>query len=182
VPSPPISSPLSYVRLKKGLPSLRGTREQRVLVEAFRRVSDRSGFRLVHYSVQSNHAHLLVEAHNRDELSRGMCGLASCMARSLNRLWRRRGTVFADRYHDQILRTPPQVRNALRYVLNNARKHRVPIARTRPDPCSSGRWFDGWRDWKALGSTAPVVRARTWLLNVGWRRHRLIGLSEVPGG
>jgi len=170
------------VRLKKGLPSLRGRREQAVLVEVFRRGSERFGFRLVHYSVQSNHAHFVVEARSRDELSCGMGGLATRIARGLNGLWGRRGRVFADRYHDQILRTPRQVRNALRYVLNKARRHKVQLAGTRPDPCSSGRWFDGWRDWLARGPGAPVARARTWLLRVGWRRHRLIGLCETPGG
>lgn len=102
---------------------MRGAREQRVLVEAFREGSERAGFRLVHHAVQSNHAHLLVEARNRSSLSRGIGGLATRIARRLNRLWGRTGGIFADRYHDRILRTPREVRNALRYVLNNARKH-----------------------------------------------------------
>jgi putative transposase len=170
------------VRVRKGLRSLRGRREQRVLLEAFRRGSERLGFRLVQYSVQSNHVHMLVEARGRDALSRGMGGLATRMARGLNRLWSRSGKVFADRYHDQILRTPRQVRNALRYVLNNARKHGVALASDRPDPCSSGRWFDGWREGVGSAGGAPVARARTWLLNVGWRRYGRIGVAERPSG
>ena len=166
--------------MKKGLPSLRGRREQGVLVEAFRRAGARSGFRIVHYSVQSNHVHFLIEAHNQDALARGMCGLATRMARRLYRLWQKAGKVFADRYHDQILRTPRQVRNALRYVLNNARKHGVTFTGSCPDPCSSGRWFDGWREFVCSASISPVTPARTWLLNVGWRRHGRIGLLESP--
>jgi len=68
------------VRIKRCMPSLRGRREQRVLVAAFRRAGARSGFRIVHYSVQSNHVHFLIEAHNQDALARGMCGLATRMA------------------------------------------------------------------------------------------------------
>ena len=89
--------------------------------------------------------------------------------------------MFADRYHDRILKTPREVRNALRYVLNNARKHRSFFGRL-PDPFSSGRWFEGWKDAAGrLNPGAPVVRAGTWLLEVGWRRCRLIGVGEVPG-
>jgi len=45
------------------------------------------------------------------------------VAKGLNKLWARRGKVFADHYHDRILRTPREVRNALCYVLHNAKKH-----------------------------------------------------------
>jgi len=152
-----------------------------VLVEVFGRGGERPGFRVVHYSVQTNHVHFLVEAGNRDLLSRWLGGLATRMARRLNRLWNRRGRVFADRYHDRILRTPREVRNALRYVLNNARKHGIFLRGDRPDPCSSGRWFDGWRDWLARAPGSPLALARTWLLRVGWRRHGRIGLVERPG-
>ena len=145
--------------------------------------SDRFGFRLVHYSVQSNHLHLIVEAKDRRALSRGLQGLLVRIAKALNRLWGRKGSVFSDRYHDRILRTPREVRNALRYVLLNARRHG--ILGPSPDPYSSGRWFDGWRERLGrlvLGREGPVARARTWLLAVGWRRHGRIGLAEVPGG
>jgi len=31
------------------------------------------------------------------------------------------------------------------------------------------------------GIVRPVAEARTWLLSVGWRRHGLISVAEVPG-
>src|SRR5688572_2419802 len=122
------------MRVKPGLPSLRGLREHAALRAAIVAGCERAGFRLVHYSVQSNHLHLIVEGSCRNGLSRGLQGLAIRMARALNRLWRRLGSVFADRYHDRILRSPREVWNALRYVLNNARKHGAWNSRTRPDP------------------------------------------------
>jgi REP-associated tyrosine transposase len=142
---------------------------------------EREGFRLVHFSVQSNHMHLLVEGGCRTSLSRGLQGLAVRMARALNRLWRRIGSVFADRYHDRILRSPTEVWNALRYVLCNARKHGAWTSRSRPDPMSSAPWFDGWSD--ALpepAESASIPRARTWLLNDGWRRIGLISIGASP--
>jgi hypothetical protein len=137
--------------------------------------------------VQTNHLHLLVEAKDRQSLSRGLQGLFIRVAKALNRLWGRKGTVFADRYHDHILRTPREVREALAYVLNNAHRHgRRTLYRGRvgPDAYGSGPWFDGWKERFTLrGGEGPrsVAAPRTWLLSVGWRRHGLIRLEEVPG-
>jgi hypothetical protein len=43
----------------------------------FERGRDRFGFRLVHFSVQGNHIHLVVEAPGERALARGMQGLGS---------------------------------------------------------------------------------------------------------
>jgi REP element-mobilizing transposase RayT len=169
------------MRVKSGLPSLRGLREHAALREAIVAGCEREGFRVVHYSVQSNHLHLLVEGSCRTRMSRGMQGVAIRMARALNRLWRRCGSVFADRYHDRILRSPREVWHALRYVLNNARKHGAWSSRTRPDPLSSSAWFDGWRELQPESAeSSPTARARTWLLRLGWRIHGLIHLEATP--
>ena len=171
-------------RLMRALPTLRSQGVYAVLCAAFAKGCERNGFRLVHYSVQGNHLHMIVEATDRACLSRGLQGLLIRIARALNRLWGRSGKVFADRYHDHILRTPREVRHALAYVLNNARRHGVRLAQ-EIDWFASGWWFDGWRE-KLTNRVAselarPVARARNWLLNVGWRRHGLIGHHEVPG-
>jgi hypothetical protein len=108
-----------------------------------------------------------------------MKGLLVRVARALNRLWRRVGSVFADRYHARCLRTPREVRYALAYVLHNARHHGIPVQ--GPDEYSSGLWFDGWRRHVAAPRRlSPAVGATTWLLRVGWRRHGLIGVDDMP--
>jgi hypothetical protein len=123
-----------------------------------------------------------VEGSCRSALSRGLQGLAVRMARALNRLWRRWGSVFSDRYHDHILRSPSEVWNALRYVLCNARKHGGWSSRTRPDPCSSSAWFEGWREERPKPIESSITaRARTWLLRKGWRRRGLLSLEDTPG-
>ena len=167
------------LRLCEGLPSLRKPAERELLHAAFCDARLRGSFRLVHFSAQSNHLHLLVEAGDRAALGRGMQGLAIRLARRLNRLWGRRGSVFADRYHARALPTPREVRHALVYVLANARRHGIGYRGI--DPHASGAWFGGWRDATASASApAPVSTARTWLLAVGWRRHGLIGTGERP--
>jgi hypothetical protein len=166
------------MKLRQGLPSLRRGEAFAVVLGVFAAVRGLEDFRLVHYSVQSNHLHLICEALDRRELVRGVQSLAIRLAKRLNRLWRCAGKLFADRYHDRILRTPREVRNALAYVLQNARKHGALGESTRPDPCSSGRWFDGWENWSVdAGATTPVKRARSWLLGIGWLRHGKVPLA-----
>jgi putative transposase len=179
------------MKLRAGLPRLRVRAAVAVLWMCMARGRDRFGFRLCEFSIQRDHLHLIAEARDRRALARGMQGLAVRCARRLNRLWRRKGTVFADRYHDHVLRSPREVRRALCYVLNNARRHFAAQRRSTalapppaPDPFSSARWFDGYRPPSPPPppiSLCPTVAARTWLLTIGWRRHGAIGLHETPG-
>ncbi len=123
--------------------------------------------------------HLLIEAEGTSSLQGGVQGLAIRIARAVNRALGRRGRVWGDRYHARILQTPREVRNALVYVLANWRKH-MPEARGI-DPCSSARWFAGWRNRTAtLEGPVPVASATTWLARLGWRRHGLIDVQEAP--
>lgn len=170
------------LRLVEGIDSLRARDRYFVVRDALRAGRERDGFRLVQFSVQSNHLHLLCEAQDRMNLARGIQGLKIRIARSLNRLFSRKGAVFKERYHAHILKTPREVRNALAYVLLNARKHAGASHRTnRVDPCSSAIDFDGWRrsivcpNW----SSNIVTRAKTWLLRLGWRQHKLIDPAET---
>jgi len=141
-------------------------------------------FRITHFSVQTNHIHLVAEGRDRRHLARGIQGLCIRIARALNRLWKRTGSLFADRYHDHVLKTPREVRNALLYVLQNCRRHGDQRWWGRHDPRSSGRWFTGWRDAREapheIDARSPVARAKTWLLNIGWRRRGLLRLTESP--
>jgi len=159
---------------------------------SFAQACERGTFRLVHYSLQGNHVHLIVEADDQRALGRGMKVLGSRIARAANRVFGRSGPVLADRNHLHVLRTPREVRNALGYVLSNARVHMARAGRTlsrafQIDPASSGRWFDGWHH--PVGETgptrsgsAPVAKPRSWLLTAGWRRSGLLSLDAIPGG
>ncbi|WP_394850953.1 transposase [Pendulispora brunnea] len=148
-----------------------------------------TGFRVVQFSVQHDHIHLIIEAHDKGSLSRGMRGLAIRLARAINRGLVRRGPVWKERYQAHALMWPREVRNALLYVLMNHRKHRASAAWL--DPRSSAAWFDGWRrdllfehalpDLAELaGLSPPVQPPQTWLAREGWRRHRLLGVDEAP--
>jgi REP element-mobilizing transposase RayT len=171
------------LRLAKGLPSLRQTSLARLVFAAFHAAKTLNGVRLVHFSIQSNHLHLIVEAEETRALSRAMQGLAVRLARRLNGRIKRRGTVFADRYHSRVLGTPLEVRRTLAYVLGNHRHHFGEHRASRVDPLSSGFYFDGFafllprrpRRGFVPPEEPPVARPRFWLLREGWRRHGLIG-------
>jgi REP element-mobilizing transposase RayT len=155
--------------------------------------SESRAFRIVHVSIQRTHVHLLVEAANRTALSRGMQSFQISAARHINRAAGRRGTVFPDRFHQEIIRTPTGARHALSYVLCNWRKHREdedPRAHSwRIDPFSTGVLFPGWREdldrttlrrWRATYDPLVVYQPRTWLLREGWRKAGTVGHDDVP--
>ena len=154
-------------------------------------------FHIVHLSIQQNHVHLLVEATNKKALSRGMQAFEISAAKHMNSAlgWpkRRRGQVFEDRYHSEVLTTPRQARHALAYVLNNWRKHQQDRgARSRTwlvDPFSSGASFWGWKQleghefmWKTPETyeAMAVWFPKTWLLQEGWLKYGRIDCREVP--
>lgn len=192
------SSPIHVVlRVRRELGSLR----RGVIYRAIRAATVVAGrhedVRIVHLSIQRTHLHLLVEAEHRLALAKGMKAFQISAAKHVNATIRidgrrRRGQVFADRYHAEIVRTPRQARHVLSYVMNNWRKHRedrVGSARSWfVDPFSTGVHFDGWRElgdgqrwpWRATYRPLSVWPPRTWLLTTGWRRHGLIGCREVP--
>jgi REP element-mobilizing transposase RayT len=183
---------LVTIRVRSDVPSLRTLRLVRDLERSLRALRRRSDFRVVHYSLQGNHLHAIVEAASSVALACGMKSLGARLARAANRIFSRRGPVLADRFHLRILRTPREVRNAIAYTLLNARSHAA--KRTRPlrgqvviDPASSGRWFQGWKRGSTalIGAPDPdrpaVSRPRTWLLCWGWRRWGLVDPAEVPG-
>jgi REP-associated tyrosine transposase len=165
---------------RRQLPSLR---KQSIFSELRRALActARTWFRVVHFSVQADHAHLLVEADDKVSLSRGLRGVAIRLARALNRVARRQGKVWDDRYHARSLKTPREVRHGIVYVLMNWKKH-VPGVKGF-DPCSSALSFAGWIAHPSLGPPHPDERVElpaTWLLRTGWRRHGLLAMSERP--
>lgn len=166
------------MRARAGLPPFRERALYAAMRGAIARASTAS-FRVVAYSVQTNHVHFVVEAHDAEALARGMKGLNVRLARAVNRVLGVRGQVWRERFHRRELTTPRAVRNALLYVLMNARKHGARLT-TGIDPFSSAPWFEGFRDRAPRDRDHPVVAPRTWLARIGWRRRGLIALHESP--
>ena len=178
------------VRVRSDVPKLRSKRFLKAFRKTLRAGCDQGHFRVVHYSVQGDHIHLFVEASGKPSLGRGMQSISLRISRAVNRVFSRKGPVLLGRYHVRALGNPKEVRNALRYVLLNARGHyrkrhpRAAMPAPGLDAASSGRWFDGWRrtPWpEPKADIKEVAEARFWLSTVGWRKHHpRIDPSEVP--
>jgi REP element-mobilizing transposase RayT len=160
----------------------------------------RENFRIVQLSIQRNHVHLLVEAEDKTALASGMQGFQISAAKHLNAAIskgkpgpRRRGPVFPDRYHAEIITSPTQARHALSYVMSNFRKHeedrREPMSSWRIDWFSSAVSFPGWAEygdeaflWRGPPTYDPLIvyQPKTWLLREGWRKAGTISCLEIP--
>jgi REP element-mobilizing transposase RayT len=192
-------------RVVGGLPSLRGralwaaVRRGFVFGRVFRQAHGSAGrltdvFRIVHYSVQGQHIHLICEARDRTALARGIQAFKIRVARAVNAALGRRGAVFEDRYHQRIITNPTQCRHTIAYVLLNQRHHAYEAGASYPpgrvDPCSSATEFDGWtvqrpKPWATAPPTDTddqpmVARPTTWLLRGGWKRARLGRGERAP--
>jgi len=177
------------LRVQEGLPNLRSRALLAELRESFGQACSQPDFRLVHYSVQRNHFHLIVEAKDQQALGRGMKSIGARIARAIQRVFELSGRILSGAYHAHILRCPSEVRKALAYVLLNVRKHFKQVKGTPPpvrlDEASSARWFDGFTRKLACDRTSPmeVAPPQLWVLQKGWRRAGgLIDPATVPGG
>ena len=161
----------------------------RAIREATLTAARREIIRIVHISIQRNHVHLLVEAKDKEALAAGLQGFQISAAKHLNAAISkgtpgppRRGTVFPDRYHAEIITSPTQARHSLNYLLNNFRKHEedraAPMCTWKIDWFSSAAMFPDWAEygddewflWRGPPTYEPlqVFMPRTWLLREGW--------------
>ena len=172
----------------------------RAIREATLTTAPREDFRIIHLTIQHNHVHLIVEASDKHALASGMKGFQISAAKHINAAIsqgrpgpRRRGTVFPDRYHAEIITSPTQARNAVAYVANNFRKHRedqtAPASTWKVDWFSTGIMFPGWAEygdepflWRIPATYDPLItyQPKTWLLREGWKKAGAISCHEIP--
>ena len=140
-------------------------------------VKKRTDFRLLHYSIQRDHVHLIVEADDHGALDRGMKAVCSRIARAAHRIFEISGRVLSGSYHAHFLKTPKEVFHAIKYVLRGACKHyrqsHGQASPVRIDEASSARWFNGFsRQLEADREGEPeVARPKSWLMLDGWKRY-----------
>jgi REP element-mobilizing transposase RayT len=145
--------------------NLRSRRSFRVIEQVLRGGADRFEVRVVQFSIQGNHIHLLVEAPDRVELGRAIKGLSVRLARGLNRMMKRSGRVLGDRYHAHVLRTPSEVRRAISYIRDNARQH----AAARGEAYSAGYIDPYCSAARGRDHDVALPAPQTWLCRQGGR-------------
>jgi putative transposase len=165
---------LVTLRVAFGVWNLRSQRCFRIVEGCLADARGRFGLHVIEFSVLGNHLHLVVEADSDVALSRGMQGLGVRIARALNRLMQRRGSVFDDHYHSRLLGSPTELVKAIAYVLGNHAHHFGGEPSARDPFCSSA--------YDLARRQAVLSRPRTWLLCHGWRRARWIPRwVDAPG-
>jgi hypothetical protein len=156
------------IRATAGLPSFRSPRVFGALRRAIARASvDR--FRVIHFSIQQDHGHFIIEGDEPHRARGGVHGLAIRLALAVNRVLGRKGKVVGDRYHARPLTSPRRMRTSMVYVLLNFRTHlRAPAC---VDPMSSGPHFSGWQRAPAANDVEPATALpATWMARAGWLR------------
>ena len=190
------------LRVIRDVGNLRRRFTYKAIREATLTTALREDFRIVHLSIQRTHLHLIVEADHKGALASGMQGFQISAAKHLNaaisrdKPRRRRGAVFPDRYHAEIITSPTQARHTLSYVMNNWRKHEedrvAPMSSWTIDWFSSAAMFPGWTEyrdeaflWRGPPTYDPLIvyQPKTWLLREGWKLSQCgsISVYEVPG-
>ncbi len=185
------------MRCVPSAPYLRSQRIVTVIAEQLRRAIAR-GIKVVHYSIQGDHLHLLVEAADATKLARGMQWLFSRIAMEVNRVALRSGRLFRDRHFRQTLESPTQVRRALVYIVMNGRKHGAQQGRSLLplyewlDECSTAGFIDKWHPADQptalalararAGPCSPGAKPTTWLARTGWwqRGGGALRFGEMP--
>ncbi len=156
------------LRLAEHVWNLRSERSFAIIHRALEAVRRRPDTGVVHFGILGNHVHLICEAASSDALSNAVRALSIRLAHGLNGMMGRRGSVFADRYDAHVLRTPAEVRNAVRYVVGNFASH----ARRRGEPMREG-WVDPFSSavvkvpravQGVLFAEGVTEKAGTWLL------------------
>ncbi len=161
------------LRVAERVWNLRSERSYAVIHGALEATRRRTDVRVVHYSIQGNHLHLIVEASGTRALSNAVRALSIRLARGLNRMMGRSGPVFADRFHAHVLRTPAEVRHALRYVIGNFASHAArrgaPMRSAWSDPFSSANVKLPRCEQRVLFPEPVTVPPATWLLGAAMR-------------
>ena len=86
------------IRMHDEVPSLRSRRLVREVQGSLAQACERGEFRVAHYSLQRDHAHLIVEARGKEALARGMKSVGARLARAVNRVFARSGPVLDGRF------------------------------------------------------------------------------------
>lgn len=107
----------------------------------------------------------------------GVSGFKIAFARRLNKMLRRTGSVWADRYHRHDLVSPREVFHAFRYIFENFVHHGFKVfGDGAMDFFSSSIVFDGWATPVDYGPDDreqwrwPVCCPKTWLASRGYEK------------
>jgi REP element-mobilizing transposase RayT len=96
-----------------------------------------SGLRIIHFTLEYDHVHLLVESDCKIKLGRGMMRFGVTLAKGINKFQKGSGQVYKHRYHQRFINSGRDLKNVLNYIFKNGLKHKT--ASTLVNPFNSIR-------------------------------------------
>ncbi|MGZ3809593.1 MAG: transposase, partial [Bacteriovorax sp.] len=90
------------------------------------------GLKVIHYTLEFDHVHLLVECDSKETLGRGMQSFGISFSKGINKIKGLKGSVFKTRYHLRTLKTPNEIKNVINYILGNSIKHKHSLSILTP--------------------------------------------------
>jgi REP element-mobilizing transposase RayT len=83
------------------------------------------GIRIIHFSVQRDHVHMLIEAENKKQLGESMRALSISLSKRFSFTLKKKVKALKNRYHLHILKSLQEIKNATNYILHNGQKHGI---------------------------------------------------------
>lgn len=88
--------------------------------------------KIIHYTLEHNHLHLLVEASDNLILHKGMQALGITLSKAINKIKKLKGGVYKHRYHFRKLNSRRELINVLYYIFKNGIKHKRTLSMIDP--------------------------------------------------
>lgn len=85
--------------------------------------SRKMGLRVIHFTLEYDHIHLLIEAENNHLLGKGMQSFGVTLSKAINKLKKTSGQVYRHRYHFRKITSARQLKNVMNYIFRNGLKH-----------------------------------------------------------
>lgn len=112
------------IKIDKSKAGLKNKQTLKVMWNAIKKAR-MIGLKIIHYTLEYDHVHLLVEADSKAELGSGMQSFGITFSKGINKLKKAKGQVYKTRYHLRKLKTPAEVKNVIQYILGNSVKHKT---------------------------------------------------------
>ncbi len=124
---PYLSKPTSLhltVKIKKNKAEIKNKSVLAILKRAILNAR-KQGLQVIHYSLEYDHVHLLIEADNNFILAKGMQAFGVTFSKAINRLKRLKGEVYKHRYHFRRISSSKELKNVMNYIFTNGLKHKT---------------------------------------------------------
>lgn len=92
----------------------------------------KKGLRVLHYSLEYDHVHLLIEAENNTILGKGMQAFGVTLSKAINRVRKLKGGVYKHRYHFRQISSARELKNVMNYIFSNGMKHKTAMSIVSP--------------------------------------------------